>query len=101
MQKELYDLIADKIERDPSLLRIPLENIQRWLAEGQTAPHRLKQWRELILEAQASQAGMTRFIGLLRDQSEHIVHLKSFDPFPGILSTEERRSIILKCAFAH
>jgi hypothetical protein len=101
MQRELYNLIADKIERDPSLLRIPMENIERWLAEDSPAPHRLKQWRDLIQEAQASKDGMAKFLGLLRDQSEPVVHLKSFDPFPGVLTTEERRSIILKCAFAH
>jgi hypothetical protein len=101
MQKELYSLMADKIKRDPSLLRIPLENIERWLAENRSAPHRLKQWRDLIEKAQASEEGMVRFLALLRDQSEPAVHLKSFDPFPGVLTTEERRIVILKCAFAH
>jgi hypothetical protein len=31
--RTLHDLAADKIERDPSLLRIPLENIDRWIAK--------------------------------------------------------------------
>jgi hypothetical protein len=43
--KTLHDLVANKIERDPALLRVPLENIDRWLANGHTAPHRLEQWR--------------------------------------------------------
>ena len=101
MQSELYNLIADKIERDSSLLRIPLENIERWLAENRPAPHRLKQWRDLIHEAQASDEGMVKFLALLRDQSEPAVHLKSFNVFPRVLSTMERRSVILKCAFSH
>jgi hypothetical protein len=46
--KTLHELVADKLERDPSLLRIPLENIDRWLAHGHTAPHRLEQWRQII-----------------------------------------------------
>ena len=46
--KTLYHLGADKLEQaDPAarapLLRIPLENIERWLANGHTAPHRLEQ----------------------------------------------------------
>ena len=101
MQKELYNLIADKIERDPSLLRIPLENIERWLNEARPAAHRLEQWRDLIHEAQDSTEGMTKFLTLLRDQSEPTLYLKSFNVFPRVLTTKERRSIILKCAFSH
>jgi len=42
----LHDLIADKLERADAatraaLLRIPLDNIDRWIANGHTAPHRL------------------------------------------------------------
>ena len=52
----LHEMVADKLERaDPAsreaLLRIPLENIDRWLANGHTAPHRLEQWRQIILRA--------------------------------------------------
>jgi hypothetical protein len=101
MQKELFDLVAEKIARDPVLLRIPLENIERWLAKDCSAPHRLRQWRNLIEQAQASEEGMAKLLALLRDSSEPALHLKSFDPFPGVLTTQERRSIILKCAFAH
>ena len=55
--KTLHQLVADKLERADAatrarLLRIPLENINRWLANGHTAPHRLEQWREIILRAQ-------------------------------------------------
>ena len=43
--KTLHDLVADKLEQaDPAaraaLLRIPLDNIDRWLANGHTAAHR-------------------------------------------------------------
>ncbi len=101
MHKGLYDLIAKKIERNPSLLHIPLENIERWLAEDRPAPHRLKQWRALILEAQHSPEGMARLLALLRDQTDPSMHLKSFSPFPRVLTTMERRAIIQKCAFSH
>src|SRR6266704_982353 len=99
--KTLHDLVAEKLERDPSLLRIPLENIERWLANGHSAPHRLEQWREIILRAQQSSQGFQELLTLLRDRSEAAVHLKSFDPFPGILTTLERRQVLLKCAYAH
>jgi len=52
--KILPDLVADKLEQADgttreALLRIPLENIDRWLANGHTAPHRLEQWRLTLL----------------------------------------------------
>ena len=99
--KTLHEMVADKLERDPALLRIPLENIERWLANGHTAPHRLEQWREIILRAQESADGFAELLALLRNGSEAATHLKSFDPFPGVLTTEERRQVLLTCAFAH
>ncbi|MBI2929347.1 MAG: hypothetical protein HYY24_27090 [Verrucomicrobia bacterium] len=101
MKKTLDDLVADKLERDRSLLSIPLENIDRWLAQGHSAPHRLEQWRQILLRAQASEEGFQALLELLRDRSEDAVHLKSFDPFPGVLTTLERRQVILECAYAH
>jgi hypothetical protein len=104
--KTLHDLVADKLEQaDPAtrtaLLRIPLENIDRWLANGHTAPHRLEQWRRILLRAQVSPEGFQELLGLLRDQGEEATHFKSFDPFPGLLTTLERRQHLLQCAFAH
>ena len=103
----LHELIADNLERqagpapNDALLRIPLENIDRWLANGHTAPHRLEQWRQIILRAQQSPAGFAELLALLRDRGETATHLKTFDPFPGVLTTMERRQVLLQCAYAH
>ena len=99
-------LVADKLEAaDLSargvLLRIPIENIDRWLANGHTAPHRLKQWRQIIYHAQTSPEGFQELLALLRDTGENATHIKSFDPFPGVLTTLERRGYLLECAYAH
>ena len=104
--KTLHDLVADKLEQaDPparaTLLSIPLDNIERWLASGHTAPHRLEQWRQILSRAQQSPAGFAELLQLLRDPGESATHLKSFDPFPGVLTTLERREILLQCAYAH
>ena len=96
-----YDVIADKIEAQPELLAIPLANIERWLAQDHSAPHRLQQWRGLILEAKASAGGMTKLLAILRDKGEEATHLRSFDVFPGILNLDERRRVIAQCAFSH
>jgi hypothetical protein len=94
--------IADKIEADPALLEKPLRNIDRWIANGSDAVHRLEQWRGLILSAQRSPEGMAALLALLRDNSEEAQHLKSYSPFPGILTREERRTFIRQgCIYAH
>ena len=97
--KSLHDLVADKLERDPSLLRIPLENIDRWIARGHTAPHRLEQWRQIILRAQQSAEGLQELLALLRDRSEETQRLRDFAPFAGVLTTQERRQASTECAY--
>ena len=97
--KSLHDLAADKIERDPALLRIPLENIDRWLANGHTAPHRLEQWRQILLRAQASPESFQELLALLRDRGEATERLREFAPFAGVLTAEERRQAVSLCAY--
>ena len=99
--KTLHDLVADKIERDPALLRIPLENIDRWLANGHTAPHRLEQWRQIILRAQESPEGFQELLALLRDRSEATERLRDFAPFASVLTAAERLIIIRQCVYSH
>ena len=89
--KTLHELVADKLERDPALLRIPLENIDRWIASGHTAPHRLEQWREIILRAQESEEGFKAMLDVLRAKNESAERLRDFAPFAGTLTTAERR----------
>jgi len=101
LQTEMHKLLADKIERDPSLLRVPLENIDRWLGAGHTERHRLEQWRGILTSAQQSAQAFASLLQLLRDESEESIHLKSFNPFPGVLTSEERQRIIVKCVFSH
>ena len=97
--KSLHDLVAEKLERDPSLLRIPLENIERWLANGHSAPHRLEQWRQIIFRAQQSSEGFQELLSLLRDRSEAAQRLRGFAPFSGVLTAEERRGAQAECAY--
>jgi hypothetical protein len=94
-----FCLIADKIEADPALLRIPLENIERWLGRGHWAGRELNQWRQWIETAQDSPAGMTRLLDLLRNDSEEAREWKGFSPFAGVLTPEERQGFL--CASRH
>jgi hypothetical protein len=99
--KTLHGLVADKMERDRSLLRIPLENIDRWLANGHTAPHRLEQWRTIILRAQASEAGFQELLTLLREENPATERLREFAPFAGVLTARERLTVIRQCVYSH
>lgn len=100
----LHELIADKLERvdaetRQALLRIPLENIDRWLANGHSAPHRLEQWRQIILRARQSPESFAELLALLRDRSERVQRLRDFATFAGILTREERRHAQPECAY--
>jgi hypothetical protein len=91
---------ADKIERQPELLEIPLKNIDRWIKMDRLGDVRpLIQWRERIERARISEEGFAELLAFLRDDGEYARYLKSCSPFPGVLTKEERRKF--SCAWTH
>jgi len=99
--KTLHDLVADKLERNPSLLHISLENIDRWIAKGDGNPHRLEEWRQIILRAHENSDAFQSLLDLLRDHSERSERLKDFAPFAGVLTAAERQAVIRECVYSH
>lgn len=99
--KTLHDLVADKLEQNPSLLYIPLENIGRWISQCYSTPHRLEQWRQIILRAQETPQGFQFLLDLLRDHGETAERLKEFAPFAGVLTAAERQTVIRECVYSH
>jgi hypothetical protein len=99
--KNIYDLTASKLEQNPTLLHIPLENIDRWIANGHSAPNRLEQWRQIILSAQLSPEGFQKMLRLLRSSDSESERLREFAPFAGVLTAAERLTIIRQCAYSH
>ena len=97
--KTLLELVADKLEREPALLRVPLENIDRWIANGHTAPQRLEEWRRIVLRARDSAEGFAELLGLLRGNDSAQERLKEFSPFAGVLTAAERRGAKPACAY--
>ncbi len=100
------ELIAQKLESAgletrTKLLQIPLDNIERWLANGYSAPHRLEQWREIVLRALESEVGFRELVARLRDPSEPAQRLREFSPFAGVLTAAERLSVIRQCVYSH
>jgi len=97
-QKWLF--LADKLERQPDLLIIALENIERWIKGGRLADTRkLDEWRQIIEAARADRQGMEALLQLLREESEEVRLLKSCSPFAGVLTREERDQFT--CAWSH
>lgn len=97
----LYPLIADKIEREPALVRTALQTVNVWLSEGRGPEPRLREWHRVLSDAVDGREGLRRLLALLRDEGEPARRLKDFGPFPGLLTREERRAAILSCTYDH
>ncbi len=92
--------LADKLERQPELLTIPLENIRRWKKAGRLAnTGYLDQWVGMIEAAESGEVGMTDLLEFLRKDGEETRELKSCSPFAGVLTREERDQFT--CAWTH
>ena len=97
---ERWKFTADKIERQPELLEIPLENIERWIAMDRLGDVRpLVWWREKIERARSTEEGLAELLAYLRDDGEDARRMKSCSPFPGVLSDEELDQFA--CAWTH
>ena len=94
--------VADRLDSDPSLLRVPLENIERWLARGGVShPPGLERWRHLLKEAQVSSLAFNRVLSILREDTEDARRWRDFSPFAGVLTSAERREIVRQCSYSH
>ena len=83
------------------LLQVARDNIVRWRAQGQTAPHRLEQWEQILIDAQGGEPGMRHLMNVLLGTEEENERLREFSPFPGILTREERRQAWELCGYRH
>lgn len=96
-----WQLVADKLRQDPALLSIAEQNINRWLAEGHSAPHRLLEWQELMQAARRQAEGFEKLLCVLRSEDPGCERLRDFDPFAGILTREDRRQARELCGYRH
>jgi hypothetical protein len=94
----LHRLVAEKIRRDPSLLRIARENLARW--RGRATPNDLEylgEWERLL------DAGLDAALAAATEESERAKTLRQASPFAGILTPRERRAFLSawKAVHAH
>jgi hypothetical protein len=84
----MHAVIAEKIERDSSLLAIPRNNLQRWQSRWEgDAPAWFKEWREIMRRP------WREIAALITEPSETAARLRQSSPFAGVLSAAERRRI--------
>ena len=84
----MHAVIAQKIERDPTLLAVPHNNLKRWRDRWENNPPAwFEEWREIM-------NGSWRDIAaLLTEPSENAARLRQSSPFPGVLTVQERKRI--------
>jgi hypothetical protein len=83
----LHEAVAAKVEANPALLNLARANLARWM-ESQPADV-LREWRQLLDETPLPQV-----LALLRSDDERAVRLRQSSPFAGVLTPEERQSIL-------
>ena len=96
-----WERLAHRVEQEPACLDIVLQTLDRWLAEEHSAPHRLAEWRRLLLAAKESPDGMQALLNVMLGNDPTSVRLRDFSPFAGILTREERRETRELCGYRH
>jgi hypothetical protein len=84
----MHAVIAEKIQRDPRLLKVARDNLQRWRARWQEEPPAWHQeWSGII------ERPWPEIAAIMTEPSEEGARLRQSSPFAGVLSVAERRRI--------
>lgn len=84
----MHAVIAEKIERDPTLLDVPRNNLKRWKARWEIeAPAWHGEWCEIMSRPWPEVAA------IITEPSEEGARLRQSSPFAGVLSAAERKRI--------
>jgi hypothetical protein len=85
----LHRLVAEKVRRDPSLLRIAFENLARWRSKATSNDlESLAEWERLL------DAGVDAALATATEESERASTLRQASPFAGILTPSERTAFL-------
>ena len=83
-------LVAEKIDRDPGLLQVAIDNLERWAhMDEHVLPPALVEWQELI-----ARHSWPELRAILIQDTDEGQRLRSSSPFVGIISEEERMAIL-------
>jgi hypothetical protein len=92
--REAHVLVAARIERDPSLRQIALENLDRWMVRSSRSQPYFLKWRELLL------GDLAELLEVMRSDTEASCALRQCTPFagPAFISQAERLKLLQKYA---
>ena len=83
----MHRAIAAKLRADPSLLAIAHDNLERWSKErGRSQPY-WDAWREILKRP------LEEVLAIMVEDSERMTAMRQSNPFPGILTPQERWAI--------
>jgi hypothetical protein len=84
----MHVMIAQKIERDASLLAVPRRNLERWFARwSDEPPSWMREWRALL------ERPWSEIAGIITEPSENGARVRQSSPFAGVLTPAERMRI--------
>ena len=81
-------LTVSRIDANPDLAKIGIENIERWTRQKGYLPLRHAEWKQLI-----ETHPWERLREMLLEESDEGQRLRSSHPFKGLVSPEERAAI--------
>lgn len=83
----LHSAVASKLQARPELLEVARQNLRRWLSARPVAP--LLEWQDLL-----DRTPLSDLIEILRSDSTDAARLRQSSPFAGVLTPDERQSIL-------
>ena len=88
-RREALRLIVAKIDADPSLMRIGVENLKRWRAKNLELTPYEEQWEAWLAAGESWERLRTHLL----DESEAGEYLHQAHPFIGLITDDERAEI--------
>ena len=83
----MHGAIAARLREAPELVRIALDNLQRWSGSARRSGAYLDRWRELLA------LPLEELLVLIQEDSEAMRAMRQSSPFAGVLRPKERWEI--------
>ena len=94
-RRRMCTAVAEHVRRDPSHVTRALARVDARLARADDSTRWSdEQWRRLLLNALASPQGLDAVLAVLEDRTEDAARLRQSAPFVGVLSQDERSSLL-------
>lgn len=92
----LHRLIAERIQRDPSLFEVAKRNLAHWRTHASpNETYYVEEWDRLL------QSGLDAALAVAIEDSEYATALRQSSPFAGVLTPRERWAFLDAWKVAH